>query len=347
MNGLLRILAVTHKPDSGSFDQRVRHYIEPLRQRGIEVSWRQLPNGTVAQWRFLAAAGEFDAVWWHRQLLSPFGVVQRLRRRARRLVFDYDDPLIYSGRQGGHVSFARRIKFAAMLRRADLALTSSEYLAEIGRRWCDNVHIMPMAVDIADEPPAARPSNGLVELLWLGSRSTQHYLELIRPALEQLGAEAMPVRLRLVAHEAMRFGQLDVDFRPWSASEQEAALDQCHIGLCPMPDTPWTRGKCPYKVLQYMAAAMPWIGSAVGENTHIAGEQTNDVGPGIAADDANAWGAALRQLIADRALRESMGRRGRDYARQHHDRDVLADQLAALWFKVTGSRAIDHSSAHE
>ncbi|MDP7348845.1 MAG: hypothetical protein QF735_11455, partial [Phycisphaeraceae bacterium] len=129
MNGLLRILAVTHKPDSGSFDQRVRHYIEPLRQRGIEVSWRQLPDGTVAQWRFLAAADEFDAVWWHRQLLSPFGVVQRLRRRARRLVFDYDDPLIYSGGEGGHVSFARRIKFAAMLRRADLALTSSDYLA--------------------------------------------------------------------------------------------------------------------------------------------------------------------------------------------------------------------------
>ena len=114
-----------------------------------------------------------------------------------------------------------------------------------------------------------------------------------------------------------------------------------------MPDTPWTRGKCPYKVLQYMAGAMPWIGSAVGENIRIAGEQTDGVGPGITADDAPAWAAALRQLIGDSTLRQTMGQRGRDCVQQHHDRNVLADQLAALWFKVTGSRATDHRPAHE
>jgi len=74
------------------------------------------------------------------------------------------------------------------------------------------------------------------------------------------------VRLRLVGHEPIAFGGIEVDFRPWSPGEQDLALRECDIGLCPMPDTPWTRGKCPYKVLQYMAHAMPWVGSAVGEN---------------------------------------------------------------------------------
>src|SRR5690606_13466323 len=145
-------------------------------------------------------------------------------------------------------------------------ITASEHLAEIARRYCDRVMVVPMAVDAPASVVQIARRPGPLQLLWLGSRATQSYLDVIAPVLAELGRRRPDVMLRVVGHEPVEFGPLKVDFRKWSPQEQEAALRQCHVGLCPMPDTVWTRGKCPYKVLQYMAYGMPWVGSAVGEN---------------------------------------------------------------------------------
>ena len=100
----------------------------------------------------------------------------------------------------------------------------------------------------------------------------------------------------------------------------------------PMPDTPWTRGKCPFKTLQYLASGMAWIGSAVGENVVLAGDPAAP--RGLCASNEDEWSAALVRLVDDAALREEMGRRGRAYAKAHHDRERLADRLAAIWRSV-------------
>jgi glycosyltransferase involved in cell wall biosynthesis len=159
---------------------------------------------------------------------------------------------------------------------------------------------------------------------------TQPYLEIIRPALEQVGRALSHVRLRLVAHEPMRFGALAVDFRRWSDSEQEQALRTCHIGLCPMPDTVWTRGKCPYKVLQYMAYGMAWVGSAVGENVAMSSGQQQ----GLCADNQADWFGALNRLACKQDEREALARRGRACVEQRHSRQALAQQIAAPMARV-------------
>jgi glycosyltransferase involved in cell wall biosynthesis len=191
-----------------------------------------------------------------------------------------------------------------------------------------------MAVDVTARLPA-RPAGPTVELLWLGSRATQPYLAALGPALAALGRDRGAVRLRLVAHAPARFDPLPVDHRPWSPQEQEAALRECHIGLCPMPDTLWTRGKCPFKTLQYMAAGMAWVGSAVGENVALAGPA--DAPRGLCAAGERGWAAALQRLVDDAALRAELGRRGHAYARAHHERAELAERLAGFWRSVAAS----------
>jgi glycosyltransferase involved in cell wall biosynthesis len=139
----------------------------------------------------------------------------------------------------------------------------------------------------------------------------------------------------------MKFGALAVDFRPWSPDEQERALLECDIGLCPMPDTVWTRGKCPFKVLQYMAYGMPWVGSAVGENIITSG-RNDGVGRerGVcAAESAGSWGEAILALVGDDVAREQMGRRGRAYVEATHDRTALVLRLESLWRGTVGGRA--------
>ncbi len=324
---MLRILAVTRKPDSASFLQRVGNYVSDLGAMGLHVQSATLPQPYAQQKRFLHRLAEYDLIWWHRHLLTPL-LWPALRRVPRPIVFDFDDPLMYTSRGGGQPSFTRRVRFRGMLRRCTAAFAASEHLAAQARPYCPRVEIVPMAVDLPADPPTHRPlvEGRWVELLWLGSRMTQPYLEIIRPALERVGGTFPHVRLRLVAHEPMRFGSLTVDFRRWSEAEQEQALRECHLGLCPMPDTVWTRGKCPYKVLQYMACGMPWVGSAVGENVVMSG----GAGQGLCADSETEWFSALRELVGNEFEREELGRRGREYVQQRHSRKALSDQIATL-----------------
>ncbi|MBL4700408.1 MAG: glycosyltransferase family 4 protein [Phycisphaeraceae bacterium] len=328
----LRIAAVTRKPQSASYAQRVLGYLPLLAEQNIQVTPFTLPKGFIGQHRFLTTLKQFDAVWWHRHQLT-FPHLSRLKRHARVLVFDFDDPVIFSSKNGGENSMTRQIRFSRLLKQCDAALPASEYLKQLALPYCSQTTIMPMAIDLPDNPTADRENADKVQLLWLGSRSTQVYLDLIRPALEQIGSLGLPIQLRLVAHEPMVFGNLEVDFRKWSPQQQDKALRECHIGLCPMPDTKWTRGKCPFKVIQYMAHGLPWIGSAVGENVTSAGDPLKQP-TGLCADRIEQWCDAITQLVSDASLRHNMGQAGIGHVKSHHDRKQLALALGNFWHQI-------------
>lgn len=333
--GVLRVLAITRKPDSPSFEQRVLRFVEPLGARGIDVRWRELPKSGRDLRALQKFAGDFDLLWWHRHLTPPTRT-GGWRRAARRLVYDFDDPVFFSthpGRIRGRIS--RRLKFAVWLRRCDAALPANEYLAQRARKHCRQVHVVPMAIDLGPSP-GERPVCETTELLWMGSRATTKFFRELLPALEQLAAIRGDWRLRVVGHEQLSTTAVNVDFRQWSPDQQRAALSQCHIGLCPMPDTPWTRGKCPFKVLEYMGAGLPWVGSAVGENITYAGE--GDDARGMVAADDKQWVSALSKLLDDAELRRRMGAAGRAYVERNHAREPLADKLAGLFRQIAAHR---------
>lgn len=352
---LLRLIAITRKPDSASFEQRVTHYIPHLQNMGIEVETRTLPSSLRGQWKLMNEVGscepsknggqprpKFDGVWWHRHMLS--GIMRhKLHKQARPIVFDFDDPLPFSS-QTNAISASRNRRFASFLKICTACLPASEYLRDLALPYCSNAPIVPMGIDLPQTHVLRANGTGgsggsgedasseMVELLWLGGKSTQVYLEALREPLEQL-AIARPgrVKLRLVAHEPMTFGSLQVDFRNWSFEEQEQSLRECHVGLCPMPQTPWTQGKCPFKVLQYMAYGLPWVGSAVGANLVSAGDPQNEFARGLCADSNQQWLARLLELVDHPAQRLAMGDAGRAYAAIAHERGALAQKLAVIF----------------
>lgn len=328
MSGPLTVLALTRKPHSASFEQRVLNYIAPLASLGVQVQWKPLPERRREHKAILAQLPDYDVVWWHRYLISPLSAPP-WRQAARKIFFDYDDPIIYSTHGSARwPNLSRYWKFSRFLRRCDGALAASESLAAFARRQGTPAFVVPMAVDIPQPLPPRDTRNG-VELLWLGGRSTQRFLPPILPALEQLARQRPQVRLRLVAHEPMETTDLKVDFRRWSPAEQQAALREGHVGLCPMPDNQWTRGKCPYKVLQYMAYGMAWVGSAVGENLTTAG--AGEDARGLCATQADQWCTALLSLVDAPDAAVAMGRRGRAYVQAHHSRAALAQMLADIF----------------
>ncbi len=326
----LRVLVITRKPNSASFEQRIKNHIEPLRAYGVEVDVLVYPRSIIEQFKVMAVAKQYQVVWWHRHLL-PRLQLWWLRRCSRHLVYDFDDPLCFSTREDGH-SFIRRRRFAALLKACDAAMVGSHYLSDLAQEHCDNVHLIPMAISLPPPPPP-RHRHDSTELLWLGSESTQKYLESIRPALERIGEIRQDIRLRLVAHRPMEFGKLPVEFVQWSYETQEKALLEADIGLCPMPDTPWTKGKCPYKVLQYMAYGMPWVGSAVGENLASAGEPGTQMQRGYCAQTTDEWVSRIVEL-ADCSEPERIGMAARSYIESTHERSQIAARIASTLKQV-------------
>lgn len=329
----IHILAVTRKPNSASYQQRVENWIAPLAAEGIAVTPRVWPRPGAERKSLLDEMRRADAVWWHRNILTTRDA-KTVRAAAKRWVIDFDDPLSYSSKNGGQPSWVRRRRFNATVGRADASLVGSQFLADLSKPFGHRVEIMPMAVDLPDTVPAREsPGDRSVTLLWLGSAGTQVYLRDIGELFSLIKTD-VPLQLRLVGGEALSFpgSTLDVDHRPWSPQEQNRALREADLGLCPMPDTLWTRGKCPYKILQYMAWGLPWIGSAVGEN--LVAASRDDEARGVTAITPADWAQAIQRLAQDASLRREMGQRGRAYVERVHDRGALTQQLVRFWRQV-------------
>ncbi|MEM9419946.1 MAG: glycosyltransferase [Planctomycetota bacterium] len=335
----IQILSVTRKPDSASYQQRVENWIAPLAEQGITVTPRTWPKPGPERKALLKEMRQADAVWWHRNILTTRDG-KAVRAAAKRWVIDFDDPLSYSSKNGGQPSWVRRRRFNATVGRADASLVGSQFLAELAEPFGHRVEIMPMAVDLPDAVPLRESAEGQpVTLLWLGSASTQVYLREIGDVFSKLDTQ-VPLRLRLVGGEKLEFpgSKIEVDHRPWSPKEQDRALREADLGLCPMPNTLWTRGKCPYKILQYMAWGLPWVGSAVGENIVAAGE--GDSARAFTAETNEAWAQAIVRLAEDVAMRRAMGDRGRAYVEAVHGRTALTQQLADFWRQIVAQPAL-------
>jgi glycosyltransferase involved in cell wall biosynthesis len=177
-------------------------------------------------------------------------------------------------------------------------IAGNDYLAEYASRFNKTVTVVPSSIPVEDYPQA--PNSSLVG--WIGSRTTLHYLKLLKPAFETLG-----ITPRIVASGDPAQLGFETEFRPWRLDTELSELSQIGIGIAPLPDTPWERGKCGVKILQYMACGIPVVASPVGVAPHIITHGVN----GLLACRMEDWEPALQSLISDPKLRQRLGAAGR------------------------------------
>ncbi|HEX5852083.1 MAG TPA: glycosyltransferase [Solirubrobacteraceae bacterium] len=242
--------------------------------------------------------------------LAPSLALERAASEGRRLIYDIDDAVWLSGRQTeGHVlSFlkgaARKVRWLA--ERADHVIAGSEILAEHLGRYADAITVVPSIVDPATYAVREHSQAPAITLGWIGSPTTARYLDDLAPVLERFARQAArPVRLVVVGGAAPTLRQVEVDQRRWSPEAERGALAEMDIGLMPLKDTHWTRGKCAYKALQYMASGVPPLVSNVGVSAAVVGDA------GFAASDDGQWLEGLHALALDASLRAQKGVVGR------------------------------------
>ena len=321
-----RLLVLTRDRAGAAFRQRIEPYLAPLAQRGITTEVVELAQSPWARRGQMLLARRFDGVLLHRKTLSWLD--ERWLGRARRLIYDFDDAVMFQARAPEQPHGGRQRRFTRTVRLADLVIAGCPILAghaDLAGAW--ESEVVPTGLDARRFPPKEDYGKaGAARLVWIGSASTLKQLEPFRPALEAVGRAVPGAALRVIADADLYLDGLRVENVPWSYEAEGRMLAECDIGIAPLPDTPYTRGKCGFKVLQYMAAGLPVVTSPVGVNAdYVRPEET-----GLYAATAEEWVAAVKRLAADPALRERMGRAARARIVQEFDFAVLAPEVCGL-----------------
>ncbi|MCK4998020.1 MAG: glycosyltransferase family 4 protein [Anaerohalosphaera sp.] len=321
----MQLLIITNNPERASFRQRIGVYLDLMARDGIQCEVAVLPKGMFARAKLFKRAAEFDCVFLHKKLLN-IADAWLLRKYARRIIFNYDDAIMFSYKNPERKSRSRLVPFGRTVRLSDMSLVGSEYLADRGRPFSNNIKVLSLGLNVSEYfIEGISRDDDKIRLVWVGSESTLGYLEDIKPALEKIGQKFTNVVLRIVGDTFFDLDNMPVEKLKWQKNKLGDYLTSSDIGLAPLPDNNFTQGKCSFKVLEYSSAQLPVVASPVGTN----GEHVVDGQTGFIVSNEQQWVGKISQLIEDDDLRRQMGKDGRVHA-QKHDVSVIGQQLCSI-----------------
>jgi glycosyltransferase involved in cell wall biosynthesis len=303
------ILIVTIGANKPSTRLRIAPVGERLRERGWRVTTREVSNSLAGRIGLLRDAGRHDLVLLQKKLF-PAAYVNLLRRANPCLVFDVDDAIMFHELERNEPVTGRYFqRFASIAAAARMVVAGNRYVAEFARATRtrdgqDEVAILPTPIDTGrlTAKSSYEGGDGFVAG-WIGTKGNLHQLQPLAGALREVQAQVPGFRLRVIADATPEIPGVNIESQPWRHATETADLHGFDVGIMPLADTLWNRGKGGFKLLQYMAAGLPAVASPVGINADIVRHGEN----GFLAADPAAWRDALLALAADIELRRRVG----------------------------------------
>ena len=323
------------------------HNLEPLFQPFFEDRYLNLlysgqaTSGAVlrAYVRRLAQLqrrADADLIWIEKEALPwlPWGIERALLPTAVPLVADYDDAVFhrYDLHRSAAVRWLLGRKLDRLMASASLVTAGNRYLAERAKAaGAQRVEIVPTVVDLTAYTRRPEPfCENAATIGWIGTSSTwTEYMAPMMPLLTN-AAEAAGARITAVGAGRMAAAHPLLDNLPWTEESEVTQIHAMDIGIMPLTDTPWARGKCGYKLIQYMACGIPVIASPVGVNAEIVEHGVN----GFLASSNAEWAQALQTLLRDPALRARMGEAGRRKVERNYSLQVWGPRVVELLHQV-------------
>ena len=274
--------------------------------------------------------GDVDLVVIEGQLFPymPAMVERMLSRLRYQLIIEFDDAIYLTP---GH-----RQKIPALLAMAGGAIVGNEVLAEYARKYVSQVYVIPTVVDTQRFVPRRTGAQWIgasaempLTVVWIGLACNLGYLDIVAPALKELQDKGL-IKFRVVCSRPPRWPGLTVEFRAWRLDQEVELLQDCHIGIMPLPDTKWARGKCALKLLQYMSVGMATVASPMGVNREI----ISDGETGYLAVTEQDWSDRLARLCQNAVLREQMGRAARMIIEERYSLNVWGPRLAKQYREI-------------
>jgi glycosyltransferase involved in cell wall biosynthesis len=310
---------------------RFRAALPWMREAGFDdVRFVEVPEGLRARRAAFREAGAAGNVVLVRRLFTRFEFAG-LRQAAPRFAYDFDDALCFRDSSRGEPESPVRLRrFTRTVAAAALVTTGNPYLAQLARDVGATapVVVAPTPIDADRYAPAVPDATAFpgFRVGWIGSRSTRPYLRVVAPALRKLALRRPELVVAVMADAPPEeLAGIEVEFTPWSEEGEVPFLRSLHVGLMPLTDDPWSRGKCGFKLLQYLACGVPAVASAVGVNVDIA----EDGRAARLASSEMEWVGALTALAADPAAARELGARGRAAVEARWSTRVLGPRFAA------------------
>lgn len=285
--------------------------------------------------------GSADLVWVEKEALPWFPVhLETALLRSTPYLLDYDDAIFHTY-DSHRFSVVRKVfgrRLDKLMEGAATVVAGNQYLASrAAEAGAGCIHLLPTVIDLKRYEPRndcdVKSDSAPPRVVWIGSPSTLKYLRQIGPALGKLASQFSFV-LRVIGGGPIEIPGVRTEIVDWSESTEVAQLSDCRVGIMPLLDSPWERGKCGYKLIQYMACGLPVVASPVGANVGIV-----DAGrTGLFADSADQWVDKLGELLADKERSIQMGQAGRAKVESMYCIQRTAPRLAEI-FHEAASRA--------
>ncbi|MDH5358581.1 MAG: glycosyltransferase family 4 protein [Gammaproteobacteria bacterium] len=317
------VLFVSKEANASSTRYRALQFFPYLHPHGFKAIHVTVSGGILAVIKTLWKASQADTVVVIRKTF-PLVLTWMLRFVSKRLIFDLDDAIFCHS--DGSASRTRMKRFAAMAKSSDHIFAGNQFLAEKSMMFNDAVTIIPTCLDVSKYDVIDNRSEDFIDLVWIGSKSTSKYLIDVLPSLEKVAERQPKLRLKIIADFNLPDTTMPVLSIIWDEKTEAKELCSSHIGIAPMRDNDWTRGKCALKVLQYMAAGLPVVSSDVGVN----GEAVIDDVTGYLVTTDEQWITAIENLLDNEAQRVSMGEAGHNRVKQYYDIGIVFQRMLAV-----------------
>jgi len=332
-----QIAFLMHKSFQGRF--RVKEFIPFFKKHGVNVELIRVSKNILSRYMNFKRLSDFDIVIVQRKLLTPIDLFLA-RHFAKKMVFDFDDSIMYrSSRHTNHHSWSKMNKFKTMMLKVDGVIAGNTYLKNEASKFISpkKIYIIPTIVDLKEYSIKTYDIKKKDFIIgWIGTSGNLHYLKTIAPALERLNNKYKNIKLKIVCDGFFDLNTIKVIEKTWKPEDVEEDLKSFDVGVMPIKDDLWTRGKCGLKVVQYLAAGVPAVVSPVGLNRDLAIPDKT----GLWAVNIDDWADKISELIEDPDKRMKMGLAGRKLVEEKYSLQAQAPKYLAILRKIAGDDVV-------
>ena len=317
-----KILFISKGETASSTRYRALQYFPFLKKNDWMASHSTISGGFRAIIASLIAVHQADVVVLLRKTF-PMPIFWLLRTLSKKLIFDFDDA-IFCNTDGSH-STTRMQRFKHMIRHCDYVFAGNGYLASHAKQFNPAVEIIPTSIDTDKYHLDCQKELQTFTLVWIGSSSTKKYLVDILPQLEKAAQSVSNLQLNNISDFQLSSPILKINNIPWHAETEASELNKADIGIAPMLDNNWTKGKCALKVLQYMASGLPVISSHSGVNAEVIQDQVT----GYLLKKNEDWTELIIALQHKKSQLQQMGQQGKLFVNNEFSIPVVYQKILA------------------
>jgi glycosyltransferase involved in cell wall biosynthesis len=284
-------------------------------------------------------AKEFDIIFIYREafMLGTTFFEKQFKKSGSKIVFDFDDAIWLPNVSEGNKklqALKNHDKTKDIINLSDVVIAGNKYLQQYAGEHNNNTVIIPTTIDTNYHvhKKVNNVNKNTVVIGWTGTASTLQHYETIIPVLIKLRKKySDKISFRVIADKEFKHKDIQIDFVKWSIEDEIEQLQQIDIGIMPLPDDKWSKGKCGFKGLQYMGLSIPTVMSPVGVNEDIIEHEKN----GFLANSEEEWISILSKLIDNEQLRSTIGDEGRKTIIDKYSVDAWKDEYVKLFRKLS------------